>query len=545
MTIHAEIVSPSKAHLSASTPEEVETLRKLCSFKNKSIEFQYRRHMKNRRWRSYDPVGWEANGKELKSKIERSVLFIEDKKICVRPGYLPYLQEKGLDVSVKNLINYPNPRPRPWYKKLDVTPYPYQSESCDRLLQEKHGNVELCTGAGKTLILLMLCQKLGLKTLVATPSVSIFNEILEKFETHFGKSTIGALGGGKKRLGKNIIIAVSDSLSLLKEGSKEYKEISEMQVLLADESHTIPSSTLEKMCHGVLKDVPYRFFFSGTQTRGDGTEKMLMAIIGKRVYDLSTQDAIKGGYIGDHSFKVLTVQSSNQSYASDDALAMKRAHFLNNTNIANFIAKLHDGVSPKKEKILVLVDELSQILSLYPLIKGPVSIATSSDEKSHLVGLLTGKKKADVKKASDSGVEVLDSLTPEQREIYDKIKNSDPKSAVEDFNKGLSNVLIGTSCISTGTNIFPTHHTVNWQGGTSEIKTKQGAVGRSVRKLENSKYADLHAPKPKSTIWDFNVDGVKVMERHLSTRLRFYKQSGTPIEFIGKTVSENTEDEDV
>lgn len=488
--IRATIVSASKAIIDFDSEEELRNLEKNASYRKKSAEFLYRRHMNNRRWAAYDPTAWRLHGEALKRDIDHSVLFSEDGKTCIRPGYLPYI-EKELDISVTNLIEYPKPRPYPYQNPPKLTPYPYQTESVERLIREKHGNVELCTGAGKTYTLLMIAQKLGLKTVVMTPSVSIFLEILKTFEHHFGKNSVGALGGGKKRFGKNFTVCVSDSVSNLKPGTDEYNEIASAKVLLADESHTIPAATLERACHGVLSDIPYRFFFSGTQTRGDGTEKMLHAIIGKTVYSLSTQEAIAGGYISDHEYRIVPVSSSSL-VKSDDALAMKRAHFLKNDQIANFIAKLATSVYElRNEKTLVLVDEIEQINMLKQILKVPHMCAT-------------GDKKHD-----------------------------DPEEAVEKFNKGEIACLIGTSCISTGTNIYPTHHTVNWQGGTSEIKTKQGAIGRSVRKLDISKYAQFHPEKKKTYIYDFDVRGVPVMERHLKTRIKFYKDSGTMIKWIG------------
>ena len=72
-----------------------------------------------------------------------------------------------------------------WKKPLPFDLYSYQKESIENLLGIKHGCVELCTGAGKTAIILTLARELGLKTVVVTPSKSIFLEILEKFEHHF------------------------------------------------------------------------------------------------------------------------------------------------------------------------------------------------------------------------------------------------------------------------------------------------------------------------------------------------------------------------
>ena len=487
--IKATIINPTLAELELVN-EDFDNLVKFTQYKNTSLEFQLKKHLKNRWWKSKNPKTWEQYKKNLESKTNRSLLEIHGNKIYIKPGFIPYLKER-YEVETVNKIQYPTPRPYPWYKPLKVTPYPYQKESLDKLIEAKHGCIELFTGAGKSVLLLMLTQKLGLKTLIVTPSVSIFEEMLERFEYHFGKSTIGALGGGKKRLGRNIIICVSDSVANLKEGTKEYDEISSFEMASFDESHTLPSLTLEKMCHGVLKNIPYRFFVSGTQTRGDGTEKLLKSIIGQNVFSMYTKEGIQGGFICNHEFKIVTVESTRPSFWSDDALEMKRVHFLRNDNIAKFIGKLANSVyGTKKEQTLVLVDEIEQIHNLIKYLEVPYACATG--DKS-----------------------------------FDK-----PSDAVEKFNKGEARVLIGTSCISTGTNIFPTHHTVNWQGGTSEIKVKQGAVGRSVRKLESSEYAHLHVPKLKATIWDFNVRGIETMKRQLKTRIGFYEDSGTRIIFV-------------
>ncbi len=550
--IKATIVSGSKAILdfSSSSDEVIKKVEIFTTYRNKSIEFQYKRHMKNRRWPSYDPEGWKAHGEMLRSKIERSVMFEENGQFCIRPGFLPYLQEK-FDVEITNKVDYPKPKPYPWYRRMDMSPHPYQSGSIEELIKIKHGNVELCTGAGKSLIILIIAQKLGLKTIIMVPSTSIFTEMVERFQHYFGQSAIGMIGDGKKKFGKNFTICISDSLANLKPGTKEYEEVSKAQVLLADESHTIPAETLESVCHGVLKDIPYRFFLSGTQTRGDGTEKLLKAIIGKTVYKLSTEEAIKGGYICDHSFKILPVDTSNQTFYSQDALEMKRVHFLNNTNIAAFTAKLANAVAESRnESVLVLIDELSQILLLTPLLKVPYALATSADDKVSIISVVMGLDKAKIKKAMKDKPDLLDkimnSMTENQRKAYDEIKNSDPMEAVEKFNRGEVKVLIGTSCISTGTNIYPTHHTVNWQGGTSEIRTKQGAVGRSVRKLEISKFADKHPPKKKSIIYDFHVKNVESMTRHLKTRVGFYKSSGTMIEWLGgQDPTKEVDEEDI
>jgi superfamily II DNA or RNA helicase len=492
------VQTPTKAEV-IGTEEDYLNLSKFLSYTNTSAQFVYTKHLKNRWWKQSNPDTWRAKEAELREGVKVNLLMREGGKRFVRPGSIPYLLNEFPGIRVEyseNILKmYKKPKPFPWYSKPKYDLYPYQKESVQKLLGEKHGNVSIATGGGKSLIILTIARELGLKVVVATPGVSIFSEMLERFEKHLGKSSVGAIGDGKKRFGKLFTVAISKSLSNLKPGTKEYKEMSEADVLIVDESHLWGADTLSDICHGLFANTPYRFFFSGTQTRGDGGEKLLQSIIGKTVLELKTEDAIRDGFICPHTFNIVPLLSSNPGFKSDDPLVMKRKHFLYNDNIAQFVAKLaNSAANIKGEQTLVLVDEVDQISRLVPLLTVPYVCATGESK-------------------SDFG-------------------DTDPVTSVEKFNKGQAKVLIGTSCITTGTNIYPTHHTINWQGGSSEIKTKQGAVGRSVRKLEGSGYEQFHKPKPSATIWDFDIIGNEVMKRHLNERISYYKDSGTEIKVL-------------
>ena len=146
---------------------------------------------------------------------------------------------------------------------------------------------------------------------------------------------------------------------------------------------------------------------------------------------------------------------------------------------------------------LVLVTELVQIALLAPLLTVPYAIAHSEKRKERLEEL---------------GIQ--------------KVDNAD---SVERFNKGEVKVLIGTDCIATGTNIFPCHNVINWVGGSSPIKTKQGAVGRAVRFGRSNPWAAKCAPKEKSVIYDFDIEDNHTMSRHLEARMACYKESGNDL----------------
>ncbi len=493
-------VSPIKAYIDYCTPEELSTLRKQLTYTNTSAQHLLKRHNFNHMWKARNLESWTAHLEILKQDVKKCLVFEDNQGVYIRPGSIPYLDSTIYNLQTVNHVKYPTPKKVPWLKPIPFDFHPYQEESWPKLLEEKHGNVSLTTGSGKSAVILRLCREMGLNTCIVVPSKSIFEELTDKFEYHFGKKYVGQFGNGKKKLGKKFTVAIGDSLANVKLDSEEHKFFSSLDVLIVDESHEFAAESLEEVCHGVLSSIPYRFFFSATQFRNDGSSPLLQSIIGKTVCELSTAEAVQKGYICNHDFRIVSVESSNPSFNSSDALELKRMHFLKNTNIAQFSAKLANAMGSQGKGTLVLVSELSQIAMLVPLLKVPFAIAHSEKNKERLLEL-----------------------------GLDKVDNAE---SVEKFNKNEAKVLIGTSCVATGTNIFPCHSVVNWVGGSSPIKTKQGAVGRAVRHGASNPWADKCLPKEKSTIYDFDIQNENTMQRHLEARLECYKESGTEIRYV-------------
>jgi superfamily II DNA or RNA helicase len=499
-----EITSPTKALVLDATDQEMANLREDLTYTNTAAAHDVKRHFNNRWLRSKNNAAWESRLNFLKSKVKNTLVYEDsDGRTFIRPGSLPYLGETvaNYDNTTNNVV-YPTPKKVAWAKKLPFELYPYQTASISKLIPIQHGNVELCTGAGKSAIILNLCRETGYRTVIVAPSRSIFRELMKAFETYLGKNQVGGFGDGKRKIGKRFTIAIGDSLCNVKPGSEEWEFFSKCEMMVVDESHTWGAETLDDICHGVLADVPVRFFMSGTQTRGDGAEKLLQSIIGKTVHILTTAEAIAGDYICNHNFTIVPVNSSNPNYNDEDVLKMKRIHLLNNNNIAKWIAMLaNSAATANGEQTLVLVEELSQLSMLIPMLKVSYAYAHSESNKAKLIPL-----------------------------GLDKVDTDD---SVERFNKGEAMVLVGTSCIATGTNIYPTHYTANWCGGGSEIRTKQGPVGRSVRKGNQNPYKNKCKPKTLARIFDFDVRDVYVLQRPLEQRVSYYADSGTEIRRLG------------
>lgn len=490
------IKSPTFAYLENATDEEIASLRQQFTYKNGKIDEQLKRHRRKKWWKNKDPESFEQHESALKAQLYDNVLKQDGGSYYLRPASISYI--KNIDFEVENQINFPELKPLPWVKEPEFTPYDYQRDSVKELLKINHGNVSLPTGCGKSFILLMLARIIGRDVVVVTPSKSIFRELLAEFQLRLGKAKVGGYGDGKKDIKKPITIAIGKSITMLKEGTPQYEFFKNKKALLVDESHTWGADTLENVCHDVLADAPRRFFVSATQTRTDGTVKLLQSIIGETVLEMSLQEAIQKKYLCPMKFYVKETFSPSTLFR-DDPIECKRVHLLYNKEICKFIARLANASwKVNQESTLILVEELMQIQMLSELLEVPFAYIHSASKKE----------------ASKWGLEKVD-LTEE----------------LEKFNKGEARVLIGTKAVATGTNIYPTHNTVNWMGGSSDITTKQGPMGRSTRWMKD-KYAQFHKEKTHSKVWDFDVTGQKILSNQLKRRIKCYAETGEDVRLV-------------
>jgi len=498
-------VSPTKTYVQQHTPAEMDKLVKELTYTNTSAKAEVRRLTKSDWLKRNKYEEWSAQLEKAQKKVKNTLVWADEGGTYIRPGNIPTLD---MVFDHECLVKVPQTRKMAWYKVPEFDPYGYQDETVELMMAEMLKGLpchaELATGLGKSYILQLITRSFGVETLIVTPSASIFNELLDGFTELFGKTKVGGLGDGKKKTDTLITIAIAKSLTTLKPGTKEYENIRKKKLVLGDESHTLPAETLEKAFHGVLADVPLRGFVSGTQTRGDGAIKLLESIIGKKVIERNVAWGIQNGYLTGFDFTMVNVPTTAPHFYSPDPIKMKRKHFLYNDYILDFTAKTAGAVARSmKQSSLILVDEIEQISML-------------------------------ARRFINQGVDFtyVHGNTVDKKELLEYgLENRDMRDEIERFNKGEVKIFIGTKCVSTGTNFFPTHFVFNLQGGSSEIGTKQGVMGRATRLLAKSRYKDCHAPKIVSKIFDFNVN-VDQLAGAFFKRVEFYKEAQCPIRWI-------------
>lgn len=300
------------------------------------------------------------------------------------------------------------------------------------------------------------------------------------------------IGNGKRKTDKLITVGIAQSVTKLQPNSKEWKDLSQAQILIGDESHLMPADTLEAICSGIAANAPYRFFLSATQLRNDGSDLLLEGIIGQIVLEKSLKELVDLKYLAKPNFIIIR-SKSNSTYTSSDSLRMLNKHLYNNPIVHQTAAQLaNQAVSLLNHQVLISIDHVEQFQYLLPHLKHQVAFAHGGVTKAN------------------------------KTSVPERFHKSDPNKLVKAFNAGEIPILVGTSCISMGTDIKPVKSIFCLQGGKSKVKFMQ-LIGRGTR---------LVPGKTDFNFVDFMIENVETLKRHTFERYKIYQEAYENIKWL-------------
>ncbi|WNM70308.1 helicase [Myxococcus phage Mx1] len=483
--------NPSKLRLDGyvSRRKEVETL---LTYTDRTKLHELARLKKSRYLaEKYGEVKYKEEQERLKAESKVCLLKEDENGFWTYPGLAQRLSRHFNDVVINN-VSYPEAGLVPWARMPDGEDRYYQKLMHDNLLEVRHGSVQVGTGLGKSRVIRNLSKTLSLKTVVLAPTLSIAEQLHDDFVQHLGRNRVGFFGDGSKVSNRLFTVGTYQSFARIQPGSKEWENLKQTQTFIVDESHLTPAATLKQVCEGLCGQAPYRFFFSGTQMRNDGAGMLLEGIIGPIVYEMSVERGVNEGFLSKPNFVMVEMQSPS-NYIVGDPDKMAERHFYANKQVYARAAEIaNKSVGLLGHQVLILIEEVSQFQYLLPYLRYSPGFAHGG-----------------VTKANRGSVP----------EMYHK---SNPKELVEQLNRGELPILVGTSCISIGTDIRTPKTVINLQGGTSEPKIRQ-AVGRGTRRL--------NGVKEEFNYWDFCVkvrhpedpEYVANVHRHAIERARIYR----------------------
>lgn len=181
--------------------------------------------------------------------------------------------------------------------KKEIHLRPYQEEAMKTWLNEgSYGIVALPTGSGKTILAVMLIEKVQRPTLIHVPTIDLMHQWCRVLQQYFDEE-IGLLGGGYHEI-HPITVSTYDSalLHITHKGNQ-------FGFAIFDECHHLPGEQYQYIA--ISSIAPFRLGLTATPERNDGREALLFRLTGNLCYQAHIHD-LKGKTLA--PYKVVTIE---------------------------------------------------------------------------------------------------------------------------------------------------------------------------------------------------------------------------------------------
>ena len=161
----------------------------------------------------------------------------------------------------------------------------HQNAPLEVALKKDFGIIVAPPGSGKTIIGLKLIEQKKQPALIITHRKQIAEQWIDRIETFFGipKKEIGKIGQGKMKIGKQITVALIQTLAKKTESdSKELK--SAFGIVIIDECHHIPAKSFREAIHHLSPY--YQYGLTATPFRKNNDEKLLFIYLGDIISEI-------------------------------------------------------------------------------------------------------------------------------------------------------------------------------------------------------------------------------------------------------------------
>lgn len=402
-------------------------------------------------------------------------------------------------------------------KRLSLRPRPYQVDAIFEGIQTQRGMFDMCTGAGKSLVMAGLLSVWDLKALIVVDSTDLASQLRADMAELTGQE-IGLIGSGTwdpQRITVAMVQSLTRSSSTSKKGKKIREFLSTIQHLLFDEVHHAQSATwgeVSKMCKGaVVRHGMSGTCFSSEIMIEDGSmvssrDSLLIAHTGPVLYHVTAKSLIEAGYLSKPN--ILVIQ--NKVYSDSVRLQQHKEYeriIMNDANRNKTAATLAREAYDKGGQTIVFVTRIEHGEIFEKMLVDEFSVPPED------VVFVSGRD---------------DKLTR--------------KETIADFKSGKLPILIGT-VIGEGLNFYPTLG-INLAGGQSKKDIIQ-RLGRVLRKPP-AKGGDADTSVVSEVAFvDFSDAGHHWYERHGKRRLEVYTEQGHDVQAVhylgGQLLASTTE----
>lgn len=472
--------------MSGVSPETAADIIKALTYTDKSISYQIRSVQRAAK-RAYGGGAdyYAARLAQLKAQQHVALATLVGAEVIFPTGLLERVRNMLQTSDIQLLDERQRPRQGPGYRMNAAPPEMryYQVRQFERCLEAGQGTIESATGTGKTVVIMKVLQRLGLKALLVVPNTSILTQTVARFEAFFGKARVSQYGDGKKKI-RDITIACAPSVL-----NSEPEDWNDRQVLIFDECHHLPCATVSKICYDFVPNAFYRFGFTATPFRADGADLAIEAAAFPVIDTYTVQEGIADGFLAKPRFMAFRIKTSSTASPSNLVKSFQE-HVIRNDYLNKLVVGQAQAVLKSGKQVLILVKEKEHGHELQPRIPGAVFVRAK------------------------------------EKTVEDGAPWVDPSKAVRDFNAGTIRCLIGTSVIGEGTDILPVDVLIMLAGGASKGLVMQN-LGRGLRRVTGRKDDVL--------VIDYIIDVPQAehLKRHGDLRSTWYAEIA-PVQVVEK-----------
>ena len=173
-----------------------------------------------------------------------------------------------------------------------ITLYDYQQAALKEVADREYGVIVAPPGAGKTVLGLKLIAEKSQPALILVHRKQLLDQWIERIQSFLGisKKDIGQISGSKKIIGKEITVAMMQSLIKM-DGEEKEKITNAFGTIIIDECHHIPAKTFREL---ITQFNPYNLFgLTATPKRKYNDEKLIYYYIGEILTTISPDKAIR------------------------------------------------------------------------------------------------------------------------------------------------------------------------------------------------------------------------------------------------------------
>lgn len=236
---------------------------------------------------------------QVKKNINKSTFGIKryfkllnetSEDISIPRGFIGKLLRFCIEKQIDYILNDHRIQKEPVLFKGAIELREYQRAAKDAANKRDFGVIVAPPGAGKTIVSLAIIQAKQQPTLILVHRKTLADQWIERIESFLGiaKKGIGKIGAGRNKLGKQITVAMIQSMEKVLESEDGADLCTAFGTIIIDECHHVPAETYQKVISKL--NSYYLYGLTATPFRKYNDGKLIFIHLGEIIHEIKSPE---------------------------------------------------------------------------------------------------------------------------------------------------------------------------------------------------------------------------------------------------------------